>query len=503
MSNNKLQAVTREEKILKAMATNSSVEDLKATTRKEKILKEMAKNGVGGGGVSQSTGIGEGSIYYKHLNTNLVTDFLTDEISKKYKKLIDIEWESGTLSGADGSLKPSDEKVRTKKFKVQGGLYLRTDLPLSSQAIIDVFEYDENDRFIKNIGAQCVHGELTMFFDFNESHYYRIASRTLNVSSFRFYTNKIKDDEIELSVGTINDAGKPSKVGTHFVTNLFSSSNFLKIKSDYKMNITLFKYDSNDTFIDKQSNSSQEIIFALNSDYKYRVLILSSNNITIDKIDIKLIESSDGGYWTGRLWTAYGDSITEQYKWEPLVTKELGLRCINKGSGGTYVADASYESPTKYSFSADERINTIDVNSELVTIMGGTNDWGMKELGDLSYPFDTTKFKGALAETVRKMQIRCPNAVIVVMSNVGGRGTGTGAEGTVPLTDSRGLTPFDFAKASEEVARFMGVYFIDVWSCGINCFNRTKYIADAVHPNDEGGKLIARKVIEGLKNIKY
>lgn len=500
---NELQAVTREEKILKAMATNSSVEDLKATTRKEKILKEMAKNGVGGGGVSQSTGIGEGSIYYKHLNPNLVTDFLTDEISKKYKKLIDIEWESGTISGADGSLKPSDTKVRTKKFKVQGGLYLRTNLPLSSQTFIDVFEYDEDDRFIKNIGAQCVHGELAIFLDFNESCYYRIVSRSLDVSSFKFYTNKIEDDEIELSVGTINDAGKPSKVGAHFVSNLFSGSNFLKIKSDYTANITLFKYDSDDSFIDKQSTSAKETIFALSNDYKYRVLILSNNNITVSKIDIKLIEASDGGYWTGRLWTAYGDSITEQNKWEPLVTKELGLRCINKGSGGTYVADATYESATKYSFSADERINTIDENSELVTIMGGTNDWGMKELGDLSYPFDTTKFKGALAETIRKMQIRCPNAVIVVMSNVGGRGTGTGAEGTVPLTDSRGLTPFDFAKAAEEVARFMGVYFIDVWSCGINCFNRTRYIADAVHPNDEGGKLIARKVIEGLKNIKY
>ena len=469
------------------------------TYSSQKIVEEIAKSG---GGVSQPTEIREGSIYYKHLNPNLVTDFLTDEISRKYKKLIDIEWESGTLSGSDGSLKPSEEKVRTKKFKVQGGLYLKTDLPLSSQAIIDIFEYDENDIFIKNIGAQCVHGELTMFFDFNELHYYRIVSRTLDVSSFKFYTNKIKDDEIELSVGTINNTGNLSKVGVHFVTNLFSSSNFLKIKSDYKMNITLFKYGSDNSFIDKQTNTAQETIFPLSADYKYRVLILSNNNITIDKIDIKLIESSDGGYWTGRLWTAYGDSITEQYKWEPLVTKELGLRCINKGSGGTYVADATYESPTKFSFSADERINTIDENSELVTIMGGTNDWGMKELGDLTYPFDTTKFKGALAETVRKMQIRCPNAVIVVMSNVGGRGS-TGVEGTVPLTDSRGLTPFDFAKAAEEVARFMGVYFIDVWSCGINCFNRTKYIADAVHPNDEGGKLIARKVIEGLKNIKY
>ena len=49
----------------------------------------------------------------------------------------------------------------------------------------------------------------------------------------------------------------------------------------------------------------------------------------------------------------------------------------------------------------------------------------------------------------------------------------------------------------------MSTEFIDVFGkTGINQFNRATYIGDAVHPNDAGGKAIARVVVNGLKNME-
>lgn len=55
------------------------------------------------------------------------------------------------------------------------------------------------------------------------------------------------------------------------------------------------------------------------------------------------------------------------------------------------------------------------------------------------------------------------------------------------------LTPYDYAKASEEVAGFMNVPYIDKWSCGINCFNRVLYIATT---NQTGGLVVAKTVVK-------
>lgn len=204
-------------------------------------------------------------------------------------------------------------------------------------------------------------------------------------------------------------------------------------------------------------------------------------------------------YWAGKKWLSYGDSVTEMGLWQKYVSKELCIDHINFGQGGTFVAQHTYSNGT-YSFYEDARINTLDTDADLVTIMGGTNDFGGIEIGDFSYPFDVTKFKGALCETIRKIKIRCPNALIVIMSNVGGRGD-SGVVGTIPITNNLGLTAQDYAIASKDTASFMSMPFVDVWSCGINCFNRLQYISDSVHPNSDGGKLIARTVIKGLKDL--
>ena len=194
----------------------------------------------------------------------------------------------------------------------------------------------------------------------------------------------------------------------------------------------------------------------------------------------------------------YGDSITANGGWQDYIRKYLNLNSVvNKGIGGTFVCQKNGSSSA---FCSISRIETVDSDADAVIIMGGTNDAGQGyEIGDLTYDngFDVTKFKGALATTVRLMQSQCPNADIFVASPLGGRGT-AGQTEDMPVY-ANGLTTYDYAKACKEVAEFFCIPYIPIFEeCFINPWNRTKYIADSVHPNNAGKKRIAEVMIKYL-----
>jgi lysophospholipase L1-like esterase len=209
--------------------------------------------------------------------------------------------------------------------------------------------------------------------------------------------------------------------------------------------------------------------------------------------------------WYGKKWISYGDSITQGNLWQPIVAKIFGLNHINKGVGGSTVA--SNPDSAVAPFCDATRIAALDSDADLITIMGGTNDWnGTNEgygtpLGTLptSSTYDTTEFYGALCQTVKLIQAQCPNAMIIIMSNINSRGTQGQASG-YPPHNAIGLCSADYAEASRTVANYLGCAFIDMAMCGINIYNRAEYVADAVHPNAKGGELMARMVIAYLSN---
>lgn len=232
--------------------------------------------------------------------------------------------------------------------------------------------------------------------------------------------------------------------------------------------------------------------------------------------------------WSKKKWCSYGDSITASNGWQPTVTGALGfgehyLRGIGgttfheKGSvawideEGNYLArpDNGGTQPEgsieiQSSMCNNERITkTIPTDVDLVVVMGGTNDFGNTELGDLSYPYDDNTFKGSVALTVERIQAHVPDAIIVLVSPVSGR-VGEDDEGnTIPAIGGNGLTTEDYAKAIEEVAHYLSIPFIDVYGkCGINHLNRDKYLSDIVHPNNDGYvKKMAPVIVGGLKLI--
>lgn len=275
--------------------------------------------------------------------------------------------------------------------------------------------------------------------------------------------------------------------------------------------------------------------------------------------DSGFISSLKKSDWQGKTVLFYGDSITAinnpncpDGSWGAYIRWFMGLGATyGRGIGGqsytwntaTFYAnsDGSYNSrdtahnpPTgttehKGCFCSWDRIKTMIPDNikdtiDLIILMGGTNDianveeatgssaivykkpvWSGDNQTDSDWKnateynggdYDVTEFSGAIASTIMKLQIRCPNAIIVVCTPLS-RWTNN------QNTEYNGKNTKDVADVEIEVARYMAVPHIDVnGTCGINGFNYSTYITDSVHPYEVAGKkMLARTIIGGLKGI--
>lgn len=308
-------------------------------------------------------------------------------------------------------------------------------------------------------------------------------------------------------------ASYAGQTSSNWMPAIPNSSYIWNIQSNYAF------YDSNKVFISGVNNFPAfnavvspantayiRVSFSMDSKDTYQIEQNTASTsylpygFVLDPQYINFPTNNSDNWYKGKKLTTFGDSITEGNKWQPYLMSVFGFAShANLGVGGTKVSDDGGNN----GFCTDTRVNTIPIDSDVIIIMGGTNDWNDRELGDLTYPYDTSKFKGGLATTIQKVKTRCPNALVVVMSLLSGRGTETGVNMTAPVANGLGLVSEDYAKATEEVCHFMSTEFIDVFGkTGINQFNRATYIQDVVHPNTEGGKAIARVVVNGLKNVE-
>ncbi|MDH5064923.1 SGNH/GDSL hydrolase family protein [Clostridium perfringens] len=249
--------------------------------------------------------------------------------------------------------------------------------------------------------------------------------------------------------------------------------------------------------------------------------------------NLKLIDESTYDWYAKKICT-YGDSITQFGFWQKAVVdyhkfSEHYLRGLSgskvsnvdaknwwiNADGSAFGTQESFPSKPegttliKDYFCNTDRINTVPSDSDIILIMGGTNDfYSNVQLGDLEYNngYKEETFKGALASTVMKMQNRLPNAVIVLMTIINGQGI-TNENNESVKVNSIGLKAIDYSNAIKEVAYYFGIPCIDIFGkAGINSWNRNKYISsDSIHPTynilNSGSDQIARVVIGELKNI--
>lgn len=145
--------------------------------------------------------------------------------------------------------------------------------------------------------------------------------------------------------------------------------------------------------------------------------------------------------------------------------------------------DMGFDAATEIQFVEGDRTDAEWASSSYYQTYGG------------DYNINTVK--GGIASTIMKLQAWMPNAVIVLMTPISGRGE----EGELNLELTSKMT--EIADAVKDVHNLMSIPCIDVYgTCGINGLNRTRYITDTIHPySEDGSKMVARAVIGGMKGI--
>ncbi len=168
----------------------------------------------------------------------------------------------------------------------------------------------------------------------------------------------------------------------------------------------------------------------------------------------------------GNIIVAFGDSLVEGVgatnggDFVTLVGKNLGIEIKNLGRAGDTTSDGL------------SRINSvISLNPDITILLLGGNDAIRK------VPIKTTESN--LRAIISKLQMN--GALVVLLGVRGGL-----------LTD-----PYD--SMYEKVANESGSVYIENILKGL--FGDSKYMDDAIHPNDAGYAVIAERVIPVMRNI--
>ncbi len=267
-------------------------------------------------------------------------------------------------------------------------------------------------------------------------------------------------------------------------------------------NVTLFYFDEELKLInsDLNINNSYQYYMANTSKYnniKYVGIQWQSKWETSDKINI--IYNNNEQELLGKKLVAYGDSITYNYIWANATSNYFGMIGYNRGIGGTTVnetgtsawvdMDGMYLSRPDMgskpegtegvdyktilsSMCNDERIATIPTDADIVIFFGGTN--GMDE--------------ESYRNTLDKIKVRAPKSKIICIN--------------LPFRqDEKNISDFSERRnIIDKVAKEYNYPVIDLYNLmGVNESNANLYMADSVHWNVEGNKIIANNVINSIR----
>ena len=199
-------------------------------------------------------------------------------------------------------------------------------------------------------------------------------------------------------------------------------------------------------------------------------------------------------HWNGKLWYAYGTSMTSisDGEYVPVVEELSGLKVVNKGIGGGCVTpDGFGKGSTK------RAVMTLDdgkADADLITLEVLPNEGAV--VGNI-YDTDDQSFCGCFNQCIRFLQENTKAQIVVIIM------IGANSEPPQNLT-KRGITQFEFAEIIERVAHLNGVPVINVFCEGGFGYARVKsgkYQVDHIHLNKLGGKNMGKFVWSKLKDI--
>lgn len=191
-------------------------------------------------------------------------------------------------------------------------------------------------------------------------------------------------------------------------------------------------------------------------------------------------------------YTSYGDSITAQNTWQPLLSEYLSLYHTVDGYGGARIAGSDTTA-----LNQDTRLLTISSTADIITVMGGTNDWAASiELGEETST-DVETFYGALNSLFYKLKTNYPNALIIALATPYGEYPDrVYFDDKVGILNNEGLSTVDYGNALITAAKNNHVRFVathKLWDTD-NITNFITYDGAYLHPNTLGGIELASKI---------
>ena len=200
-------------------------------------------------------------------------------------------------------------------------------------------------------------------------------------------------------------------------------------------------------------------------------------------------------HWNGKLWYAYGTSMTSirQGEYVPVVENLSGMTVVNRGiPGGCLTPDGHGKGNTKRAVMDPDDGK---MQADLITLEVLPNE-GAK-VGNI-YDTDDESFCGCLNQCLRFLQENTKAQIVLIImigSNIDDPGT---------VVEKRGITQFEFAETIERVGRLNSVPVINVFCESGFGWARVKardYQLDNIHLNRLGGLNMGEFVWSKLKDI--
>lgn len=209
------------------------------------------------------------------------------------------------------------------------------------------------------------------------------------------------------------------------------------------------------------------------------------------------------------LMSTVGDSYTAAKRWQPTAIKDLCMEDYEVTAVIGGMLTGMYTS-----------ISNVDLDSEVVTIWFGTNDYSNNRLlGDVATPKadgtttpQETYFWGALKYVCEWLGTNLPTAKVLFITHTQRWGTAAdlqfitdnGYNNRGFIKNNLGYSLEDYTNAVCECASLYGYDYLDLFHMsGVNKFNGASfYESDLLHPTSASGVKIGHMIADKLKSIK-
>ncbi len=300
-----------------------------------------------------------------------------------------------------------------------------------------------------------------------------------------------ENDENYLTLQLNNNSGKQAIIGRKKSDNSSLGQISSVTFNNYRMDGIRYKYVIMDetTIQIKKYVGNWEDYLTINLPSGYTTKLGFSNVSINTSVYINNYYKDDVTYsnnWNGKIVTFYGDSITKDVnKYQHTVSQILGFSETNtKGKGGAQLTNF---------LSLEENYTSIPTNSDLIFVLGGTNDWGGQvKIGTIDDTSDENTFCGAVNKLCTALTTGdYSNAKIVFGTPIH------------RATENEDITYEEYCNAIKEVCAKYDIPVIDLYNnSGITSDNANEYLSDGVHPNIQGATLMGKYIAKELEKIQ-